>query len=67
MGWWVLTSTGGWLLGALLILMPGWLDFYLVTPPAHRGWTFYIFGAVSLDSSSPAFTWVVNPTCTENC
>ncbi len=26
MGWWVLATTGGWLLGALLILISGWLN-----------------------------------------
>ncbi len=28
MGWWVLDTTGGWLLGALLILISGWLNFW---------------------------------------
>ena len=28
MGWWVLATTGGWLLGLLIILIPGWLDFW---------------------------------------
>lgn len=28
MGWWVLATTGGWLLGALLILISGWLNFW---------------------------------------
>ena len=27
MGWWVLATTGGWLLGALLIAIPGWLNW----------------------------------------
>lgn len=27
MGWWVLATTGGWLLGALLIGIPGWLHW----------------------------------------
>lgn len=27
MGWWVLATTGGWLLGALLTMIPGWLDW----------------------------------------
>ena len=26
MGWWVLATTGGWLLGMLLFLIPGWLN-----------------------------------------
>ena len=28
MGWWILATTGGWLLGLLIILIPGWLDFW---------------------------------------
>lgn len=28
MGWWVLATTGGWLLGLLLILIPGWLNLW---------------------------------------
>jgi len=28
MGWWVLATTGGWLLGVLLILISGWLNFW---------------------------------------
>jgi hypothetical protein len=28
MGWWVLATTGGWLLGALLIVISGWLNFW---------------------------------------
>lgn len=28
MGWWVLATTGGWLLGALLLLISRWLDFW---------------------------------------
>ena len=27
MGWWVLATTGGWLLGVLLILIPSWLNW----------------------------------------
>jgi hypothetical protein len=27
MGWWVLVTTGGWLLGGLLALIPGWLNW----------------------------------------
>ena len=27
MGWWVLATTGGWLLGVLLITIPGWLNW----------------------------------------
>ena len=27
MGWWVLATTGGWLLGVLLIAIPGWLNW----------------------------------------
>ena len=27
MGWWALATTGGWLLGALLTLIPGWLNW----------------------------------------
>lgn len=27
MGWWVLATTGGWLFGALLIAIPGWLNW----------------------------------------
>ena len=27
MGWWVLVTTGGWLLGGLLVLTPGWLNW----------------------------------------
>src|SRR5512146_2263877 len=26
MGWWVLATTGGWLLGALLVSIPAWLS-----------------------------------------
>jgi hypothetical protein len=29
MSWWVLATTGGWLLGALLILIPGWLNIWI--------------------------------------
>ena len=28
MGWWVLATPGGWLLGVLLILISGWLNFW---------------------------------------
>ena len=28
MGWWVLATTGGWLLGLFLILIPGWLNIW---------------------------------------
>ena len=28
MGWWVLATTGGWLLGALLLLISRWLNFW---------------------------------------
>jgi len=27
MGWWVVATTGGWLLGVLLIVIPGWLNW----------------------------------------
>jgi hypothetical protein len=27
MGWWVLATTGGWLLGVLLIIIPSWLNW----------------------------------------
>ena len=27
MGWWVAATSGGWLLGVFLTLMPGWLDW----------------------------------------
>jgi len=27
MGWWVLATTGGWLLGLLLFLLPNWLNW----------------------------------------
>jgi hypothetical protein len=27
MGWWVLATIGGWLLGMLLIMIPGWLNW----------------------------------------
>jgi hypothetical protein len=27
MGWWVLATTGGWLLGVFLIVIPGWLNW----------------------------------------
>ena len=28
MGWWVLATTGGWLLGGFLILISGWLNIW---------------------------------------
>jgi hypothetical protein len=31
MGWWVLATTGGWLLGAFILLIPGWLGLEIIT------------------------------------
>jgi len=33
MGWWILATTGGWLLGALLILIPSWFNFWTYESP----------------------------------
>jgi len=33
MGWWILATTGGWLLGALLILIPGLRNFWTYESP----------------------------------
>ena len=43
MGWWVLATTGGWLLGPLLILMPGWLNF-CTYEPANFNMAFIVMG-----------------------
>jgi hypothetical protein len=43
MGWWVLATTGGWLLGALLIMISGWLNFW-TTESFDLGLAFIVIG-----------------------
>lgn len=42
MGWWVLATTGGWLLGVFLIAIPGWL--HLTQEPMNLDLAFILMG-----------------------
>ena len=44
MGWWVIATIGGWLMGGLLILIPSWLNWI---SPAPKN-TYALFGIIGL-------------------
>lgn len=42
MGWWIAATIGGWLLGALLVLIPGWLGW--TNPSSNLDLAFIVMG-----------------------